>query len=213
MNTFGGCESTTLEQERKKTMKCMKTIALAGALMGLAGCASVSKVTVTQPIGPPLTGRAEATGDGSLQVFSERVRADVDINAEEFAWNNDFGRNDFLYESAHTDYFIYTPDGQLYQRVRNSRGRNDNNPTLVTLPAGSYRIEAEAARNDGESLTLDVPVIIEPGQTTTVHLERDWKPSKTMADNHALVQAYDGRIIGWRANRSTEPTVTQMRQP
>jgi hypothetical protein len=181
------------------TLKCSKSIAAAGALLWLVGCASAQKVTVLEPVGPALTGWAGTIADGKLQVYSARERAPVDLNREEFLWNNDFGRNDFLYEPAHTGYTIFSQDGKVLKQAGNACGLNDGKPALVTLAAGSYQIEAEAERGGGASLTVDVPVVIKTGQTTVVHLERDWKPSTKLADKHAFVQAYDGRFIGWRA--------------
>ena len=179
-------------------MKYANSIAAAGALLWLVGCASAPNVAVREPVGPAPTGPVGCLADGQLQVYSARERAPLDGNAEEFVWNNDFGRNDFLYGPARTDYTIFTPDGNLFKRVSNARGSNDEQPTLVTLAAGSYNIEAEAEENNGVTLAAEVPVVIKPGQTTVVHLDRDWKPATSQADKHAFVQAYDGRFIGWR---------------
>ncbi len=181
------------------TMKCSNSIAAAGALLWLVGCASAPKVAVLEPVGPAPMGHSDATTMGSVQIYSAREGVPVDLNVQEFLWNNDFGRNDFLYEPAHTDYTIFTRDGKLFKRVSNARGRNDWKPTLVTLAAGSYKIEAAAEENNGVSLAADVPVVIKPGQTTVVHLDRDWKPTTKVADEHAFVQADDGRFVGWRA--------------
>ena len=73
-------------------------------------------------------------------------------------WNNDFGRNEFLYEPAHTDYTIYTQDGKFLERVCNSKGLDDPQPALVPLPPGAYRVKAKA-RDFG---MVTIPVVIEP---------------------------------------------------
>src|ERR1035437_8011664 len=79
-------------------MKYVNTVALAGALVWLVGCATASRVVVTEPVGPgPLAG-SPGRGDGSLVIYSARAPADVDVNIAEWRYNNDFGRNDFLYE-------------------------------------------------------------------------------------------------------------------
>ncbi len=44
------------------------------------------------------------------------------------------------------DYTIYAQNGEVFKHVRNARDPNDDTPTLVTLPAGSYKVEAEALR-------------------------------------------------------------------
>jgi hypothetical protein len=179
-------------------MTYSSSIAAAGAMLTLVGCASAPNVAVREPVGPAPTGQVGAIADGQLQVYSARQRAPVDLNVEEFLWNNDFGKNDFLYEAAHTGYSIFTRDGTLLQRVSNARSWNDGQPTLVALAAGCYKIEAEVEGDNGVSLVADVPVVIKAGQTTVVHLGRDWKPSSAPPDKHALVQAFDGRFIGWR---------------
>ena len=61
-------------------------------------------------------------------------------------YNNDFGKNEFLYEPAHTDYTIYAQNGEVFRHVRNARDPNDQAPTLVTLPAGSYKVEAHGLK-------------------------------------------------------------------
>jgi hypothetical protein len=189
--------------ERNCKMKLVNVLLMASASLCLAGCASSSKVTLLEPVGPAPSEHPTAARDGSLQVYSARVNANIGINAEVFLWNIDYGRNDFLYEPAHTDYVIYTQDGKVFQRVRNSRGMNDETPALVTLPAGTYKIEAEAATDYGECYA------VKPGETTTVHLERDWKPPVNAASQHALVRASDGRIIGWRARTLPASAITQ----
>jgi hypothetical protein len=77
-----------------------------------------------------------------MVIYLARTPANVDVNMAEWRWNNDFGKNAFLYEPAHTDYTIYTQNGEVFKHVRNARDMNDNTPTVVTLPAGSYRDSA-----------------------------------------------------------------------
>ena len=88
-------------------MKYLSAVSLAGAMVWLAGCASVSKVAVVEPVGPGPTVGSRGTGEGSLVIYSARASADVDINTAEWRWNNDYGKNEFLYEPAHSDYTIY----------------------------------------------------------------------------------------------------------
>src|ERR1035437_9329581 len=94
-------------------MKYLNTVALAGAVVWLAGCASAPRVVVIEPVGPAPTGTAQEEGDGSLVIYSARKPADVDVNMAEWRYNNDFGKNDFLYEPAHTDYTIYAQNGEV----------------------------------------------------------------------------------------------------
>ena len=125
-------------------MKFVSSIVVSTAVVCLAGCASSSPLTVSGPVGPAPTERAKAPGISSLQVYSARVRAPVDLNKEEFLWNNDFGKNDFLYEPAHSDYTISTQDGKILERVRNARDPNDPQPAVVPLPPGIYEVKAKA---------------------------------------------------------------------
>ncbi len=83
-------------------MTYASSIAAAGAMLWLVGCASAPKLAVREPVGPARTAQVRAAAEGQLAGYSARERAPVDLNKEEFLWNNDFGRNDFLYEPAHT---------------------------------------------------------------------------------------------------------------
>ena len=125
-------------------MKYLSAVSLAGAMLWIAGCASVSNVVVVDSVGPGPAEGLHGTGEGALVIYSARASADVDINTAAWRWNNDFGKNEFLYEPAHSDYTIYAQNGEVFKRVRNARNANDDTPTVVALPAGSYKVEAEA---------------------------------------------------------------------
>jgi len=92
-----------------------------------------SRSAVLAPIGPAPTDGRPTTGDGSLQVYSARQPARVEFTTQEWLWNNDFGRNDFLFSSAHTDYAVYDEQGVLRRRVQNARDANDSEPAIVSL--------------------------------------------------------------------------------
>jgi hypothetical protein len=181
-----------------KSMKYLTAVALAGTIVWLTGCASASRVVVVEPVGPVPTGEAQVTSDGSLAIYSARTQASVDVNAAEWQYNNDFGKNEFLYEPAHTDYTIYTQKGDVFRRVRNARDPNDQAPALVTLPAGSYKVEAEGLSCDSSRVNVLMPVVIKPGQATIAHLEGDWNPPGQYQETE-LATLPCGRIIGWRA--------------
>lgn len=179
-------------------MKHAGSLAVAAAAVWLAGCAAVPNVAVIEPVGPAPSENPEAQGDGSLVIFSARTPAVADLNMETWRWNNDFGRNEFRYEPAHTDYTVYTRAGEVVQRVSNAHDLKDETPSLVTLPAGAYRVEAEAVNCDGNPVSVILPVVIKSGQTTTVHLEGDWNPMGYKDAEVARLPC--GRIIGWRAS-------------
>jgi hypothetical protein len=180
-------------------LKQLNSIAAASILIWVTGCASTSTVVVQDRVGPCHKVVAAAASDGSLQVSTARAQAFTDLNAETQLWNNDYGKNEFLYTAAHTDYAILGPDGTRIKRVRNSRGLNDEVPTAVILPAGSYTIVAQAEQAAGVNMEVVIPVAIESGQATTVHLEPEWTPAGEAMDSERLVRLADGRVLGCRA--------------
>jgi len=78
-----------------------------------------------------------------------------------------FDDGDLLYY-AHSSYAIYATDGKLLKNVENHMSRSDEIPELVTLPPGSYTVEARS----GNSGYVRVPVQIKPGRQTIVDLDR-----------------------------------------
>ena len=179
-------------------MKQIKAVVLAGALVGLAGCASAPSVVVTEPLGPAPMGVAQGQDEGSLVIYSARTPADVDLNMDEWRANNDYGKNAYLYEPAHTDYTIYSRSGQVLRQIRNARDPNDGTPTIVTLPPGSYRVAAEAVSCDSSRVNVLMTVVIKPGQATIAHLEGGWNPQGQFGQAE-LAKLPCGRVIGWRA--------------
>jgi hypothetical protein len=181
-------------------MKHLSAIATAGVLIWVTGCASTSKVVVADRLGPCHTALTSPGSEGSLQVYSARVQAVTDLNALTYFWNNDYGNNDFLYGTAHSDYAIYDVAGKLVKRVRNSRDIDDAVPASVSLPVGSYTIQAEAEEYPGSTLTVVIPVAVVSGQLTTVHLEPNRMPAGEM-DTDRVVRLADGRVLGCRAQK------------
>ena len=180
-------------------MKCKILMVASNALVCLVGCASPSQLAISRPVGPAPIGQGQGTGKSSLQVYSARVRAPVDVYKEEFFWNNDFGKNDFLYEPAHSDYTIYSQDGKIVQRVCNAQGPNDAEPAVVSLAPGTYKIEAKA-RDFGR---VTIPVVIEPGKLTSVNLQRYRQPVSEPVAKTELVGLGNSRVLGWRAKGPT----------
>jgi len=74
---------------------------------------------------------------------------------------------------AHSSYTIYTADGKVFKNVENHISRSDEIPEVVTLPVGSYVIEARSER-DGY---VRVPVVIKAGRQTIVDLNSTDKES------------------------------------
>ena len=182
-------------------MKYVNAVALAGTMVWLVGCASAPRVVVVEPVGPGPVAGSPGVGDGSLVIYSARVSADVDVNEEEWRYNNDFGKNAFLSEPAHSGYTIYGQNGDVFKHVRNARTLNDDVPTAVALPAGSYKVEAEAVNCDSDQVTVLMTVVIKPGETTMAHLEGGWRPGGEVKQTE-LATLPCGRVIGWRASEA-----------
>lgn len=182
-------------------MKCASLIVASSTMMCLVGCASPAHLTVSEPVGPAPTAGVIRSGGSQLQVYSAREKAPIDLNKETFLYNNDFGRNDFLYEAAHTDYTIYTDNGKVVEHVKNARNYEDPQPAVVSLPPGNYRIEARA-RDYG---WVTIPVVIEEHKLTVVNLQRSPNPAVESIDRADAVLLGGNRIVGWRANLASHP--------
>ena len=69
--------------------------------------------------------------------------------------------------NAHSSYSIYTSDGKLFKSVENHLSRSDEIPERVSLPTGSYIVEARSANNGYVRLR----VVIKSGQRTILALD------------------------------------------
>jgi hypothetical protein len=101
--------------------------------------------------------KAEQLSQGSLVVYSA---------------TDAFEDGDLPYY-AHSSYTIYTADGKLFKNVQNHISRSDEIPEVVTLPVGSYVIEARSER-DGY---VRVRVVIKAGRQTILDLNSTGKES------------------------------------
>ena len=153
------------------------------ALAALVGCASPKHELVLDPIGPGPDSHSAKDTQGSLVVFSA------------FDPTPDLNRSP--YRRRYTDYEILSGDGNhVVQLVSNNRETLLNSPPVVALPAGSYRV---VARANGYG-TITAPVLIRPGQVTTVHLEGSvWWPRSSPIWDSNPVKLPKGEIAGWRA--------------
>jgi hypothetical protein len=70
--------------------------------------------------------------------------------------------------NAHSSYSIYTIDGKLFKSVENHISRSDEIPELVTLPVGSYSVDA---RSETQGY-VRVSVVIRTAQHTVLHLDK-----------------------------------------
>ncbi len=72
-----------------------------------------------------------------------------------------------IYYFPHLPYEILTRHGELLRRVRNHLSQNDEDPSKVLLPPGTYLIRAE--RRNGSP--IDFFVTVEAGLTTRIDVE------------------------------------------
>jgi hypothetical protein len=94
----------------------------------------------------------------------------------------------------HTGYYLCNQQGKPLQYVENVANYSTGEPALVSLPPGDYIIHAEATGDVG----VEVPVVIEAGQTTAVHLDNSWGPPQEYPKS-SFVSLPSGEPVGWSA--------------
>ena len=168
-------------------MKRTNHFILAG-LIGLAsGCAFKRQSVVLPPVGPPPLVLGSRSPEGGLTVYSA-----LDLGTP--------GEPDNVY--YHSGYKIYSLDGKMVKDVNNKVGPTYiEDPATVSLPPGRYNVVARAAAFG----TVSVPVVIEAGKTTSVHLDGSELTSGRQTSASDFVRLPDGLIIGWRAKENGEP--------
>ena len=155
------------------------TVCIVGSACIAVGCASAP--VVLAPVGPCSAKYEPSDPNGHLQVFSA-------MEAQ--------GEGDDSVWYQHSAYVIYGPQGKRIKYVGNTIGKLDETPQTVTLPAGRYTVKARA-EGYGHVL-VGMPVVIEPGKTTVVHLESGWNPPPAPPGTE-IVRAPSGYAVGWLA--------------
>ena len=89
-----------------------------------------------------------------------------------YSATDEFSDGDLVF-NAHSSYSIYTSDGKLFKSVENHMSRSDEIPERVSLPAGSYIVEARSANNG----YVRVRVVIKPSRLTLLDLDSRGKES------------------------------------
>ena len=122
-------------------------------------------------------GRAKAKerqlSQGSLQVYSATDAFD------------DGGLPYYAYSS----YVIYTTDEKLFKNVENHMSNSDEAPDIVTLPLGTYVIEARSERDS----YVRVRVVIKRGRLTVLDLDGE----QTDVQERPAVATYSRRLASW----------------
>jgi hypothetical protein len=152
-----------------------------GAL--LSGCVSERDRLVLDPVGPhaPQTSSVSSP-NGTLVVYSA-YDVGANVNARD------------PYRPVHSDYKIFSLDGNLLRAVQNDSGTILQEPVPVELLAGKYRVVANA--NGYGQVTI--PVFIKAQQTTVLHLEGGDSWSNQAKFNQTDgVRLPDGQVVGWR---------------
>jgi hypothetical protein len=158
----------------------MKTKLIALLSVGIVPCFAgcVSNPLALAPVGPDLVSRAAPGADGYLKVFTATQTVDVDFEA---------------YFNPHLGYEIDDQAGKCVKYVANHASEMDETPDTVSLPPGNYKIVAESTWCG----LVTMPVAIQRGQTTTIHLDgRWWHPSHS-ANAGQLVYLPNGEAVGW----------------
>jgi hypothetical protein len=162
-------------------MRILSCSAALAALVAFLGCASHPPYALNETVGPSHPRASRPGGKGGLIVYSA---SEVVDQAESFF-------------PTHSGYTIYLPDGQRLRKVDNRTGSFDQEPVTVTLPAGEYSLRARAT-NVG---WVSVPVVIQAGRTTVVHLDGRRRASQGAASADHWVRLPDGQIVGSRADQ------------
>ncbi|MDR3459908.1 MAG: hypothetical protein P4N60_20965 [Verrucomicrobiae bacterium] len=150
----------------------------AASLPLLMGCNSTP--VVLPPVGPEPAGHAAKSLKGYLQVFSATEKSPP------------VASDDTTFFNLHSGYDIHDESGRTVRFVPNHASNMDEWPDQVALPAGTYSIVAESACCG----QVSVPVVIQAGQTTVVHLDRNWFPPANVPAGR-LIHLPDGEAVGW----------------
>lgn len=157
-------------------MKMINITRICAAIIPLvAGCAT--KPIALSPVGPEPAKTVAYAPSGYIKVFSD---------TEEHV----IGDGPHYY--PHTGYTIFEKTGRSVEYVPNHIGDMDEVPTLVRIPVGDYKIVAQSSAYG----RVTVPVIVQSGKTTVLHLDRGWSPAANIASNK-LVRLPDGEAVGW----------------
>jgi len=162
-------------------MKKLTALFLGAAVLPfLSGC--ISNPTPVSSVGPEPSAQASAHATGRLRVFSAtQTRAGENTSAD---------YSGYFY--PHSSYEIKNNAGDTVKYVRNRAVYMDQSPDSVKLPPGRYNVVAESTWCG----LVKVPVVIEAGKTTVVHLDANWNPPLKTA-SEKVVKLPDGEAAGW----------------
>jgi hypothetical protein len=158
----------------------LKFIIAAGSVVLplLASCAITP--TPLASIGPGPVHKAWSGPEGYLQVFAATRKVDADFHA---------------YFDVHVGYDVDDASGKTVKYVANHIADTDESVDTVSLPPGTYTV---VARSTWCGL-MRIPVVIERGVTTSIHLDGNnwWPPSRP--EGNLLVFLPNGEAAGWKS--------------
>jgi hypothetical protein len=136
---------------------CLRTALLVVLLALCFGASSIAEAGAAHPffigaLRPGIPDYRAGSAEGYLLVYSA---------------TDEFDDGDVAFY-AHSSYSIYTADGKLFKNVENHISRSDEIPELVTLPPGSYTVEARST-NKG---CVRVRVMIKAARRTVLDLDK-----------------------------------------
>lgn len=134
---------------------------------------------LSEPVGPAGVVPRPSSNVGQLVVYS--------------GWD-DFNTLDADHP-RHTPYVLRPDSGGETIRVRNQSGSFGQEPQVVSLAPGRYRVEAKAT-NLGP---MQVPVVVRERKTTVVYLDGvTGPPTASQGSSSIWVREPNGHIVGWR---------------
>jgi hypothetical protein len=160
--------------------KYLSLLFAAGIVPCLVGC--VSGPTALAPVGPEAHGRTRPGPEGYLEVFTATRAVDTDFHSN---------------FNPHLGYNVSDLSGKWVEFVPNHASDLDETPDLVPLAPGTYRVVAESTWCG----LVWVPVVVQQGKTTVVHLDgNQWRPASG-AFGH-LVYLPNGEAVGWSSQNA-----------
>jgi hypothetical protein len=147
-------------------------------LVLLPACASHPRQADIPPVGPAPQAIAKPGTQGYLIVYS--------------AWSNFVDQGSI---GHHSRYKLVSGDGTTSREIINYVDRFDEGPIRLSLSPGAYRVRCRSAHFG----RVNVPVIIQPHQTTFVYLDGASHPDAPAAHRHDAVRLPNGEIVGWSA--------------
>ena len=149
-----------------------------GILLIATSCSTPPKQAIVEPIGPVPQVSGATDNSGYLVVYS--------------AWSNFVDQGS---TGHHSRYTITADNGSISREIINHIDRFDEGPIQLPLTPGSYHVKARSAHFG----RVNVPVVIQPHQTTVVYLDGRRHPEASASQPTSAVKLPDGEIIGWAA--------------